>query len=574
MLKISDVTLESIKSIGIERVVEQYVDLRGRPGSRDLWACCPFHNETTPSFKIDTERGFFKCFGCDAKGDSVTFIMRKLGFTYPDALIFLAEKFGINIEYVGSENKHSKDIIALHEDIQVLLRKNLYAESGKVALDYILGRSFNEEDLDLFGLGFCPPRLEYSKIIDKYSKEVILNCGYFKENSYGGVSPRFFNRLTLPIKNITGSIAAFAGRSIDGSNPKYLNSAESDVFHKRGTLFNMDKAKDSIKKNGCIVVEGYFDVMRLHKCGFRNAVAPMGTALTADQITFIKRYSSEIAVIFDGDEAGIKAAYRSLEHFINAGVFPKAVFLPKEDDPDSFLRSKGAGEFAKIYEERSDLFLDVAKRLAKSAGNDFGKKLSRFQSVRKMLAKIDDPHFRDYYSGAAADIFDLKKENIDEDIERMNSAPYVSVNAGVAPGSKNKYAPDIDIHAEKIFIAYLTHLPMDVIMSLIGDMTPEMFKNDEIKEIFKKILEVSPNITDINEIMNELGEGFIELAMRELPGENHYEEALSNKKQIEKNHLMKRLRELILKQKSEISDEEKLIVMQEIQKLSELIAGS
>lgn len=574
MLKISDVTLESIRSIGIERVVEQYVDLRGRQGSRDLWACCPFHNETTPSFKIDTERGFFKCFGCDAKGDSVTFIMRKLGFTYPDALIFLAEKFGINIEYVGSENKHSKDIIALHEDIQVLLRKNLYAESGKVALDYILDRSFSEEDLDLFGLGFCPPRLEYSKIIDKYPKEVVLNCGYFKENSYGGVSPRFFNRLTLPIKNITGSIAAFAGRSIDGSNPKYLNSAESDVFHKRGTLFNMDKAKDSIKKSGCIVVEGYFDVMRLHKCGFRNAVAPMGTALTADQITFIKRYSSDIAVIFDGDEAGIKAAYRSLEHFINAGVFPKAVFLPKEDDPDSFLLSKGVGEFTKVYNERSDLFLDVATRLAKSAGNDFGKKLSRFQAVRKMLGKIDDPHFRDHYSQAAADIFDLKKENIDEDIERMNNVTYGSVKAGVTATVKNKYAPDIDIHAEKNFIAELTHLPIDVIMSLIGDMTPEMFKNNEIKEIFKKILEVSPNITDINEIMNDLGGAFIELAMREHPGENYYEEALNNKKRIEKNYLMKRHSELIVKLKAEISDEEKLIVMQEINKLTKLIAGS
>lgn len=570
MLKFSDVTLESIRSIGIERVVEQFVDLRGKAGSRDLWACCPFHNETTPSFKIDTERGFFKCFGCDAKGDSITFIMRKLGFAYPDAVVFMAEKYGINVEYVGSENRNSKDIIALHEDIQILLRKNLYAEIGKEAHDYILRRSFSEEDLDLFGLGFCPPRLEYSKILDKFPKEVVLNCGYFKENTYGGVSPRFFNRLTLPIKNITGSIAAFAGRSIDGNNPKYLNSAESDIFHKRGTLFNMDKAKDSVKKNGCIVVEGYFDVMRLYKYGFRNSVAPMGTALTADQITFIKRYSSEISVIFDGDEAGINAAYRSLEHFINAGVFPKAVFLPDEEDPDSFLLSKGTDEFNKLYDNRSDLFLDVAIRLAKSAGSDFGKKLSRFQSVKKMLAKISDPHFRDHYSQAAADIFDLKKENIDEELNRLqDEAPQIFAKRASLKASDTKAMYVCEMN----FIACLCHLPMDVIVSLIGDMTPEMFKIDEIKEIFKKILEVSPDITDINELMNELGSSFIDLAMRELRGDKYYEEALSNKKQITKNYLLKRQHELITKQKSAISDDEKLVVMQELNNLTKFIAG-
>lgn len=566
MLKFADSTIELVRSIGIERVVEQYVELRGRPGSRELWGCCPFHNENTPSFKIDVERGFFKCFGCDAKGDSVTFIMKKLGFAYPDAVIFLAEKFGINIEYVGEENKSSKDIIALHEEVQTLLRQNFYSETGKEAREYILARSFDDEDLNLFGIGFCPPRLDYSQILSKYKDEVAYGSGYFKENSYGGASPRFFSRLTMPIRNITGSIAAFAGRSLDGSNPKYLNSAESHIFHKRATLFNIDKAKDAIKKNGCIVVEGYFDVMRLHKCGYRNSVAPMGTALTSDQINFIKRYSSEITVIFDGDEAGEKAAYRSLENFIGAGVFPKAVFLPKDEDPDSFLLKKGSEEFRKIYEERIDLFLNVALRLSKSAGNDFNKKLSRFQSVRKMLAKIDDPHFRDHYSEAAADIFGLKKENVNEDIERMKTTPKVFSNNRAKNENKTLYLCEMD------FIACLSRLPIDVITSLTADMKPEMFNNEEISDLFKKILEVSDNIADINEIMNELGDTFIALAMRTLETDRYYETAIDNKKRIEKNYLVKRQRQLILKQKSAESVEDRMDIMKEINKITKIIA--
>lgn len=565
MLKFSDGTLELVRSIGIERVVEQYVELRGRPGSRELWGCCPFHNENTPSFKIDTERGFFKCFGCDAKGDSITFIMKKQGFSYPDAVVFLAERFGINIEYIGEDNKNSKDIMSLHEDIQALLRKNFYSEAGKEAKAYVLSRSFGEDDLDLFGLGYCPPRLEYSRIIDKYGKDVILGSGYFKENNYSGVSPRFFGRLTLPIKNITGSIAAFAGRSLDGAPPKYLNSAESDIFHKRGTLFNIDKAKDLIKKNGCIIVEGYFDVMRLYKSGYRNAVAPMGTALTAEQINFIKRYSSDITVIFDGDEAGEKAAYRSLENFVSSGVFPKAVFLPKDEDPDSFLLKKGSEEFGKIYDCRADLFLNMAERLSRSAGKDFNKKLNRFQSVKRMLAKIEDPHFRDHYSEAAADIFGLKKENIEEDLERLARGKIAAVTA---PKKVSRAA----YHCEMDFIACLSRLPIDVIASLLSDMSEDMFNDTEIRDLFKKILEVSGDIADISEIINELGGTFIELAMREVEGEDHYEIALCNKKRIEKNYLLKRHRELIFKQKSDIPIEEKLNVMKELDTLTKLIA--
>ena len=379
--------LERIRSIDITTIIEPYVELKLK--GRDLWGLCPFHNEKSPSFKVDSDKGFFKCFGCDAKGDGITFIMRKLGFSYYDAVIYLAEKYGISIELDGEENSHSKDILSLHEEILKISRKSFYAAEGLKAKEYIFSRNFNDEDCNEFGIGYLSSNTDYSNIFKTYPKEVLYNSGFFKESQYKTPYSRFFNRLMLPIRNITSSIAAFAGRSLDGSNPKYLNSAESAVFHKGYTLFNIDKAKDAMKQSrNALIVEGYFDVMRLYKSGFKNAVAPMGTALTHEQIALLKRYADEITVMFDGDSAGEKAAFRSLERFAEKGLFPKVVFLPQTDDPDSYILNYGIDSFKSLYDKREDLFIHMIKRLALSAKNDFNIKLVRFKSVKDMLANI------------------------------------------------------------------------------------------------------------------------------------------------------------------------------------------
>ena len=332
MARFSPSMLERIRSINIANIIEPYVELKLK--GRDLWGLCPFHHEKSPSFKVDAEKGFFKCFGCDAKGDGVTFVMRQLGFSYYDAVIYLAEKYGINIELEGEENIRSKDIIALHEEIQKISRKMFYSLEGEKAKEYILSRNFDDDDFNEFGIGYLSSNVDYSSIYKSFSKEVLYDSGFFKESQYKTPYSRFFSRLMLPIRNITSSIAAFAGRSLDGSNPKYLNSAESSVFHKGSTLFNIDKAKNAMKQNKqALIVEGYFDVMRLYKNGFKNVAAPMGTALTSDQINILKRYAEEVTVMFDGDSAGEKAAFRSLERFAETSLFPKVIFLPQEDDP-------------------------------------------------------------------------------------------------------------------------------------------------------------------------------------------------------------------------------------------------
>ncbi len=563
MARFSSTMLEQIRLINITSIIEPYVELKSK--GRDLWGLCPFHNEKSPSFKVDEDKGFFKCFGCDAKGNGITFIMRKLGFSYYDSVIYLAEKYGINIEYEDDNNFQTRDIISLHDEIQKLSRKLIYTKEGSEAYQYILSRNFNDDDLNEFGIGYLSSNMDYSEIFKAYKKDILYDSGFFKESKYSVPYSRFFNRLMLPIKNVTGSIAAFAGRSLDGSNPKYLNSAESSVFHKGHTLFNIDKAKDAMKQNKqALIVEGYFDVMRLYQNGFKSAVAPMGTALTKEQIGLLKRYAEEVTVMFDGDSAGEKAAFRSLERFIETGLFPKVIFLPKEDDPDSYILHNGIDKFYKLFEKREDLFIYVIRIMSLSAKDDFNIKLARYKSVKDMLLKIDNIHLRDYYIEAASDIFNLKKENIYEELVNSRYKKSVTLNKDKRKGL---YLCEMD------FVACLSYLPVDIVDNLLSDFNIDMINNDEIKGIIKKILEKIPEITDIRQITHELGDQFVELAMREIAENNAYEEALKNKDQIELNYLKKRQSDLIDLMRKTPDKNEQVKMLQELNSLTKQIVA-
>ena len=563
MARFSPTMLERIRSINIANIIEPYVELKLK--GRDLWGLCPFHHEKSPSFKVDLEKGFFKCFGCDAKGDGVTFVMRQLGFSYYDAVIYLAEKYGINIELEGEENIRSKDIIALHEEIQKISRKMFYSLEGEKAKEYILSRNFDDDDFNEFGIGYLSSNVDYSSIYKSFSKEVLYDSGFFKEFQYKTPYSRFFSRLMLPIRNITSSIAAFAGRSLDGSNPKYLNSAESSVFHKGSTLFNIDKAKNAMKQNKqALIVEGYFDVMRLYKNGFKNVAAPMGTALTSDQINILKRYAEEVTVMFDGDSAGEKAAFRSLERFAETSLFPKVIFLPQEDDPDSFVLNNGIDKFYELYNKREDLFIHMIKRLSVSSKDDFNIKLSRFKAVTNMLAKINNPHVRDYYVDAASEIFKLKKENIYEDLKQNRYKKNMALSKN---NTGSMYLCEMD------FVACLSRLPIDIIDNLLTDFNLDMINDIEIKNILKIMLANLSKISDIREITHELGNQFVELAMREIAEDDIYKDALKNKNQIELNFLKKRQNELIEQMRTTSDKVMQVNILQELNSLTKQIAG-
>ncbi len=534
--------MSEIRSIGVLKVVGDYVELAPKGGSRDYWGLCPFHGEKSPSFKVDPDRGFYKCFGCDAKGDGITFIMRYLGFAYLDALLFIAEKYNIDISYDSKGFESTKDILSLHNDLQLGFRASLYEESGLDAKNYILNRSFNESALELFGVGYIPPRFNFASIFKKYEKEILLASGFFKESKDGKyINSRFFNRLSLPIRSVTGSISAFAGRSIDGAEPKYLNSADSEVFHKGELLFNIDKAKDSIRSSKtAILVEGYFDVMRLYLSGHRNVVAPMGTALTKNQVALVKRYADDVVVIFDGDEAGLKAAQKSLPLFISASVSPKIVLLNKEDDPDSMILNKGVDHFNSMYEKREDLFIYMIKRAFFGCKDDFSVKSRRFKSIHKMLLGINDLLMRDHYIAHAADIFGFDKDRVREIVELELNQNAISSSRSSSKDKKKDSNSNAVRLCERDFLAAVIGLDIDVIDSLFIDIEANMFQDEDCRSFFTLINKELSNIFVIDDlVLSNMDDNnfFYDLKARKI-SDDFYRVAVENKERIISDYQM------------------------------------
>jgi len=492
--------------------------------------------------------------------------MRRLGFSYYDALLYLSEKYDIELVYDGVNSGSTKDIISLHDELQRSFRYNLYEPIGLEAKEYILGRSFTDSDLEMFGLGYIPSRYDFSSIFRSYDRKILFASGFFKESKSGGfVQSRFFNRLTLPIRSITGSISAFAGRSIDDSMPKYLNSADSEIFHKGELLFNIDKAKDSMRSTGSVLlVEGYFDVMRLYLAGYKNVVAPMGTSLTKSQIALIKRYADDVTIIFDGDEAGLKAAKRSLPLFIESSISPKAVFLPVGEDPDSILLKSGIDHFSKLYEQREDLFIYIAKQSLLGVKEDFNKKLVRFKSIRTLLINISDPIMRDYYVSTVADIFGFKSENIYEDIhiQQESARPYERVSQVTGRNIAVAFECELD------FFTALTALDIDMIDELLLDLDSNMFNDVRCGSFFTMLVAELPAMSDIRDIGVKDSDFFFELKSRTLQSDV-YRMAIENRDQIIYNSLVAEKNRLIMSQKIVTDQSEAMNIMKKIVEITD-----
>lgn len=530
--------LQQVKNIDILTFIAQYVDLKN--AGRSYVGLCPFHNEKTGSFHVLEDKGFFNCFGCGAKGDIIEFAKRKFGFSFHDAVIFLAEGHNISIEYADGLNFaiQAKEVYDIHQDILEIARRSLYSAEGSEARRYIYERGFDDQLANDFMLGYLPGNVDYSLVIEKYGVQAALDTGFFKQGNYDRLVPRFFNRLVLPIKSLTGQIIAFAGRSLDGGMPKYLNSAEGLLFHKGSTLFNIDSAKDYIKKSGiAIIVEGYFDVIRLYSVGVKNVVAPMGTALTKEQISMLRRYASEIVVIFDGDQAGQKAANRSLENFVEHSIFPNVVFLPKDEDPDSFILKHGRQAFDIAFEKREDLFINRCTSLANSCKGNFKELVNRFELIKKLLAKSSNRHLEAYYTDLVSVIFSLKEENVYKDIEEER----------LRYKRANEISDSSLYICEKDFLTALSGLPVKDVLNITSSVPIDMIMDAEMRSLYENILRELNNIEDMSELGDKIGGKYTDIAMRMPLNRDKskiYSEALINRGKIELNFLKRSIRNI------------------------------
>jgi DNA primase len=360
-LTIPEDTINQIKErVNIVSLIGEYVHLKA--SGQNYKGLCPFHSEKTPSFTVSPQKGIFHCFGCNTGGNVFNFLMKFKGISFPDAVKVLGERVGIQIKdtaYHQKNRTNAEVIYTINRRAADIFQKNLYSGDGKGAFEYLKRRNFDADSLRSFQIGYA--RDGWDSLLNYLLKQgfqhkYIEESGLIlKKKSGNGYYDRFRNRIIFPIQDSIERVIGFGARTIDETNPeipKYVNTNENVLFHKGRTLYGISQAAESIRKNGSVyIVEGYFDVMRMHSAGKKNTVAPLGTALTEEQISIALRYTNSVYFIFDPDEAGTKATLRSISLIHRKGIDPAIIRLPSGKDPADFFDEYSVDDFDLLVEE-------------------------------------------------------------------------------------------------------------------------------------------------------------------------------------------------------------------------------
>jgi DNA primase len=419
----------------IEEVVGDFVHLKKRGTS--LIGNCPFHGEKTPSFHVSVTKGIYKCFGCGKGGDSVRFIMDHEKYSYPEALKFLANKYNIEVEEAelspeAAEAQSAKEsLYIVSQYASAFFVKQLWdTEEGRgIGLSYFKERGFREDILKKFEVGYSPDvwdALTQSATNAGHKLEFLESTGLSIKNDNGKIYDRFRGRVMFPIHNFTGRIIGFGGRTLktDKNVPKYVNSPESEIYHKSNVLYGLFHAKKAIRDlDNCYLAEGYADVLSVHQAGIENVVASSGTSLTVEQIKLIGRFTQNITILFDGDAAGIKASLRGLDMILEEGLNVKIVSFPDGHDPDSYMHHVGAGAFKTYLEQnRKDFILYKANVLLKDAGSDPIKRAGIIRDIVESIAKIPDQIKASVFIRECSSLLEISEQVLSGELTKMRSA--------------------------------------------------------------------------------------------------------------------------------------------------------
>lgn len=428
-----------LQAARIEEVVGEFVSLKKR-GSNYI-GLCPFHNEKTGSFNVNPARNIFKCFGCGKAGDSAKFLMEHEHITYPEALRYLAKKYNIPIE----EKELTPEERMAQTEREKMFNINAFAdkffvdtlwntdEGKSVGLEYFHERGFLNPIIERFHLGYSPEKWEaftdYAKQ-NGYNPEFLEKVGFSIKRQNGDYYDRYHGRVMFPIHNLTGKVIGFGGRILN-TDPekklaKYQNSPESEIYQKKETLYGIYFAKGAIvNQDECILVEGYFDVLRMHQLGIENVVASSGTSLTTEQIRLIKRYSKNITMLYDGDAAGVHAALRGTDMILAEGMNVRVVVLPPEHDPDSFGKAYPTEEVKRYLKDNAmDFIRFKTELLLKDAANDPIKKGQAVRAIVETISVVPDPIFRISYVKEAGRLLDMPEETLVMELNKLLRAKF------------------------------------------------------------------------------------------------------------------------------------------------------
>ncbi len=432
---IDQLTIDRINQAArIEEVVSDYVTLRRR--GANLLGLCPFHNEKTPSFTVSPAKGFFKCFGCGKGGNATHFIMEHEQLSYVEALKYLARKYHIDVV----EKELTPEETAAKNDRESMLLVNDFAQKhfsttlhnhidGKsIGLSYFRERGFREDIIRKFQLGYCLDQKDgftQAALKAGYQKEYLVKTGLTFEGDNNYIADRFRGRVMFPVHSLSGKVLAFGGRILkkDDKMAKYVNSPESEIYHKSNELYGIFFAKQAIVKHDrCFLVEGYTDVISMHQSGIENVVASSGTSLTPGQIRMIHRFTENVTIIYDGDPAGIKASLRGIDLLLEEGLNIKVLLLPDGDDPDSFARKHNADDFIRFVEENSADFIRFKTGLLlKDAGNDPIKRATLIQDIVKSIAIIPNQIIQSEYVKECGRLLEVQEQKLYHEINKIRN---------------------------------------------------------------------------------------------------------------------------------------------------------
>ncbi|GAB4535096.1 MAG: DNA primase [Thermodesulfovibrionia bacterium] len=468
-----DNILEEIKSrIDIVEFISQYVTLK-RAG-QNLKALCPFHSEKTPSFIVSPSKQIYHCFGCGEGGDIFTFLMKHDGISYREAIMELAKRAGVELrdDRGKAESVEKGQFLNINKDALTFFQDSLI--KNKKAIDYLKARGIDKRWIGAFSIGYAPD--SWDSLINYlrkrgYKVELMKKAGLVTEGTKGYYGT-FRNRIIFPIFDLKGGVIGFGARAIDDSTPKYLNSPETPVFNKGKVLYGLNIARESIKRMGYILImEGYIDVITSHIHGFSNAVAPLGTALTEEHGRLIKRFTDEAIVVFDSDEAGIKAGRNAAAILFSAGVNVRMLSLPKDEDPDSFLRDNGPRAFEELLRNP----VSIVDFLIQYGGN---KDLIGHSAI-EVISRIPNGITRGNYIKLLSERLGINELFIIEELKKIRKG---TKEKGRVDTARQPVRPVDEIYILRLLIRH-----PDMSGDILNTLRVEDFDDDITRSIYSKI---------------------------------------------------------------------------------------
>ena len=487
-------TIEQVRdSTDLVALIGESVSLK-RTGA-DYRGPCPFHGGTNRNFTVIPKKGRYYCFVCHESGDVFSWFMKRMGLGYPDAVREAAKRVGVNIpdrpDRAGPD-PHEALYTAVAAAHDWFARQLLELPDARIAREYLERRDVPLDTAALLGLGFAPQGKTFLEAMQKLGIEhaVLLEAGLAAQRDDGQVSARFRGRLLFPIHDLRGRVVGFGGRLLTEGEPKYLNSPETPIFHKGKQLYNLHQAKGPIRKEELVIlVEGYFDVLRLMLAGVEHVVAPLGTALTADQAVLLKRYASSATLLYDSDQAGLKATFRAGDELLRHQVRVRVATLPPGEDPDTLVKSGGVDALDQVLRDAVDVFERKIQIMERKGYFDGFEHLR--DAVDRLLPTIRaaaDPITRELYLSLASERTKISKEVLERELAEVRSG-YQPVGRGPAPAPRQPAAtPARTRTGPETQLLKAMFASLDWIERARTELSPALFQSRRLREVFEALL--------------------------------------------------------------------------------------